>query len=227
MLEHEGANLLAMHAQSLDRTRTSTNKIAHRLMALVGHPHRGQFAGPQELGKRHSIAAVRLHPVARLPWDERGRHDRAGMPERRDEPVQTIAGRAGLVAEMRLAVLGRDPLNQAAHALLGGVHLAEIAHLAPTLAIGDRDGVARLRDIGAQTTRILSSAEKCRRVARRISRTTSVLPALSPSRISVFLFHLEGYDEPEIFPFLTRPICLIGADGEHQILSTVWARATG
>ena len=72
VLEHEGANLLAMHAQSLDRTRTSANKIAHRLMALVGHPHRGEFAGPQELRKRHSIAAVRLHPVARLPWDERG-----------------------------------------------------------------------------------------------------------------------------------------------------------
>jgi hypothetical protein len=27
---------------------------------------------------------------------------------------------------------------------------------------------------------------------------------------------LKGYDEPEILPSSTRPICLIGADAGHQ-----------
>jgi uncharacterized protein YjbJ (UPF0337 family) len=27
---------------------------------------------------------------------------------------------------------------------------------------------------------------------------------------------LKGYDEPEILPSSTRPICLIGADGGHK-----------
>lgn len=78
MLEHEAAHLLAMHTEGLNRTRSGANKITHRLMPLVGNPHRGEFTGPQELGERSRIAAVRLHPVARLPGDERGSHDRAG-----------------------------------------------------------------------------------------------------------------------------------------------------
>ena len=44
-------------------------------------------------------------------------------------------------------VLGRESLDQAAHALRGGVHLAEIAHLAATLAISARHRIARLGNI--------------------------------------------------------------------------------
>ena len=147
MLEHEAAHLLAMYAHSLDSGRAGTNEIAHRLVCLVRHPYRGEFAGSQEFGERHRIAAVRLHPVARLPWDQRGCRDRAGIAERGDEAIEAIAGRAGFVAEMHPLVLGSEPLDQAAHALLGRVHLAEITDLAATLTIGDSDGVARLGDI--------------------------------------------------------------------------------
>jgi hypothetical protein len=48
---------------------------------------------------------------------------------------------------MHPIVLGRDPLDQAAHALLGRVYLAEIADLAATLTIRDSHGVTRLRNI--------------------------------------------------------------------------------
>ena len=46
VLEHEAAHLLAMHTEGLNRTRSRANEIAHRLMALVGHPHWREFAGP-------------------------------------------------------------------------------------------------------------------------------------------------------------------------------------
>src|SRR3546814_13909544 len=90
VLEHEGAHLLAMHAQRLDCSRAGANEVAHRLVALVGHPHRSELASPQELGERYRIAAVCLHPVTRLSWDERGCHDCTGKLEHGDEQIQAI-----------------------------------------------------------------------------------------------------------------------------------------
>lgn len=63
--------------------------------------------------------------------------------------MQTVAGRPGFVAEVHPLMLCRDPLYEATHALLGRVDLAEIAHLAPALAISDSDGVPRLGDVDA------------------------------------------------------------------------------
>src|SRR5437588_3431192 len=63
--------------------------------------------------------------------------------------------------------------------------------------------------------RILSSAEKCRRVARRIFFTTSVAGSFSGTDFCLILAPSEGYDEPEILPSSTHPICLMGADGEY------------
>jgi hypothetical protein len=69
------------------------------------------------------------------------------MPEAGDEPVQPVAGRARLVAELDPVVLGLEPGHDPAHALLGGIHLAKVADLtaAPALRHGDR--VARLGSV--------------------------------------------------------------------------------
>src|SRR3954470_7476031 len=61
--------------------------------------------------------------------------------------------------------------------------------------------------------RILSSAEKCRRVARRIFFTTSVAGSFSGTDFCLIFAPCEGYDEPEILPSSTHPICLMSADG--------------
>src|SRR5262249_36350421 len=45
-----------------------------------------------------------------------------------------------------------------------------------------------------------------------------------------FLFHLrslEGYDEPEILPSSTHPICLMSADGGHHGHQNLWQRLFG
>src|SRR2546423_5267945 len=64
--------------------------------------------------------------------------------------------------------------------------------------------------------RILSSAEKCRRVARRIFFTTSVAGSFSGTDFCLIFAPCEGYDEPEILPSSTHPICLMSADGGHE-----------
>src|SRR5256884_6421739 len=66
--------------------------------------------------------------------------------------------------------------------------------------------------------RILSSAEKCRRVARRIFFTTSVAGSFSGTDFCLIFAPCEGYDEPEILPSSTHPICLMSADGGHEQL---------
>src|SRR4029078_6169227 len=64
----------------------------------------------------------------------------------------------------------------------------------------------------SSTTRIFSSAEKCRRVARRISFTTCSAGALAGPDFCLIFAPSKGYDEPEILPSSIRRICLIGAD---------------
>src|SRR3954471_8971343 len=64
----------------------------------------------------------------------------------------------------------------------------------------------------SSTTRIFSSAEKCRRVARRISFTTWSAGDLAGLDFCLIFAPSKGYDEPEILPSSIRRICLIGAD---------------
>src|ERR1700733_11977611 len=66
------------------------------------------------------------------------------------------------------------------------------------------------------TMRTFSSAECCRRVALRISRT--VFSALSGTRLLACLIVApqRGYDEPEILSNAISLFCPTGADGLHQ-----------
>src|SRR4051812_11023038 len=63
----------------------------------------------------------------------------------------------------------------------------------------------------SSTMRILSSAAKCRRVARRMSFTTCSAGALSGPDFC-FIFAPDGYDDPEILRSRKPAMCLTGAD---------------
>ena len=65
----------------------------------------------------------------------------------------------------------------------------------------------------SSTMRILSSAEKCRRVARRMFFTTCVGGSFTGTDFCLIFAPCEGYDEPKILPSSTHPICLTSADG--------------
>src|SRR4051794_5334605 len=66
----------------------------------------------------------------------------------------------------------------------------------------------------SSTTRIFSSAEKCRRVARRMSWTIRSAGALTGSGFCL-IFAPDGYDDPEILRSRIPSICPTGADGGH------------
>src|SRR5271170_3306850 len=69
----------------------------------------------------------------------------------------------------------------------------------------------------SSTTRIFSSAEYCFRVARRMSFTTCSDDTLVVSDFCLICASPWSYDEPEILPCSTRPICLTSADGEQYL----------
>src|ERR1700746_3999107 len=68
----------------------------------------------------------------------------------------------------------------------------------------------------SSTMRIFSSAELCRRVALRISRT--VFSALSGMRLLACLIVApqRGYDEPAILSYAISSFCPTSADGGHR-----------
>jgi hypothetical protein len=45
MLEHEGAHLLAVDPQRLNRRRSGADEIAYRFVAFIWNPYRRQLAG--------------------------------------------------------------------------------------------------------------------------------------------------------------------------------------
>jgi hypothetical protein len=88
VLQHEGAHLLALNAQRLDRRRSGADEIRHGLVPFVRHPHGCQVASPQQLGERDRVESVGGDPVARLHRDQRGRDHDAGMAEVTDQPSE-------------------------------------------------------------------------------------------------------------------------------------------
>ena len=64
----------------------------------------------------------------------------------------------------------------------------------------------------SSTIRILSYAEKCHRVARRMR---LIIRSAGSFVGTAHLRSLKGYDEPEILPPSTYLFCLMSADGEH------------
>jgi hypothetical protein len=80
------------------------HQFAHRLMAGIGDPDRGEFTGTVQFGQRHRVAPVGLDPIARTPGDQRGRNNRACMTKRGDLPVQAISCRPGFIAKRQPAM---------------------------------------------------------------------------------------------------------------------------
>ena len=64
-----------------------------------------------------------------------------------DQPVQPVPRRPGFVAEVKPAVLRRQPGDEPPHALRRGVELAEVADLPLPSLVGDRRRVAQLRRV--------------------------------------------------------------------------------
>ena len=152
------------------------------------------------------------------------------LTDEREEPIAADAREQGD---------GKDLAKRKVVAALLGVRLDEIARRAER-ARKRRNGLCRagkarrysLHRAGPPARcRILSSAEKCRRVARRMPLIAcSAGSFVGTDFCSSSL--LVGYDEPEILPSSTHPICLMGADGEQALIlphpaNSAWIEFSG
>jgi hypothetical protein len=105
MTQQEGAHLPLVYPDRFDCGRPGSDQVAHRFVRWIGNPHRRQLAGPQQTRERGRIPTVRLHALARLAGNERGRSHRTRVAEFGDQTMQPIARRTGLVTEMQPLVL--------------------------------------------------------------------------------------------------------------------------
>lgn len=131
MLEHEGTHVLAVNAKCLNCGRPSADEIPHGLVTLVRNPNRGKFARAKQPGQRQCISAIRLYPVARPSRYQRRRYHGSFVAKQMDQAIETITGRACLVAEMDTIKPGGDPLDNAVHARIRRINLPEEANLSP------------------------------------------------------------------------------------------------
>jgi hypothetical protein len=142
--QHQRRDLLALALEVLLRRLTGAREVAHGLMPLVGHPHCGEFASPQQLGQFHRIAPIGLDPIAWFLRDQRGSHHHDLVAESLDQSVETVSRRPCLVAERQTLILRRKLGHELAHRCLRRRQLPDIAHLAATAAFGNGHGVAQL-----------------------------------------------------------------------------------
>ena len=63
---------------------------------------------------------------------------------------------------MRPLVLGGNPRNYPPHCIRRGINLAHKAHLASTLAVGERDRIARLRHVDPDENFCISGSSSMR-----------------------------------------------------------------
>lgn len=149
MLQQERADLLPLRPKGLDCGPAGANEIAHRFVACIRTPHRGQLAGSQQPSQSRCIPAVGLHPITGLARDQRRRDHRATVPQLTDQPIQPVTRRASLIAEMDPVILGSNPLHHARHAAKGCIDLTEVPDLTAAFALGDGNRVLQLGDINS------------------------------------------------------------------------------
>jgi hypothetical protein len=138
LAQQKPRELLTCAAQGPYRVEAGPYQVAHRLMSGIGNPHRCQLACPVQLGQTGGVPPIRLDPVARPLRDQRGRHDNAFVPERRQLALDAITARPRLIAEPQLDPLLAELAGQPPQRRRRVRDPAVSPHLAPPAAFCDR-----------------------------------------------------------------------------------------
>lgn len=143
---------MAGAAAGVDQVGAAANEIAQALLLGGRGQAEGKRAGAMQPQQLLGVAAVGLHPAARLARGERGGDDVAGDPDRGEQPIGRVAAGAGLVADHQALGLA-EALDQPAQVALG---VGDLDQLEPSLAgiVGLEGGDDRAR---ARLTRDLRS----------------------------------------------------------------------
>ena len=119
------------------RRFAGADKIAHRLVSRIGHPHARQFAGPMQPRQRDRIPSVRLDALAR-PFRDQSRSDHhAIVAESLDLPIKPVSRRSGFKTDMQPAVSLRQSLDRPLDRQWTVLDIAEKPDFSRPAAFGD------------------------------------------------------------------------------------------
>ena len=121
--------------------RACAHQIAKGLVGCIGHPDGGEGAALVAPGQLLGVAAVGLDLVAGLARDERWGHDLARDTHFRQQPIECVAGRPGLVANLE-ALGASELLDELPDGLWPVGELTETPDLSLPLADGRSDRFA-------------------------------------------------------------------------------------
>jgi len=121
------------------RGRTLADEISQSLVLGGGDPDRREVAGLVRLGELLGIAAIGLHLVAGLLGNERRCDDLAVDAELGELPVEGVARRSGLVANLE-TLAAAELFDELAHRFGTVGELAEATDLPTPFGNGRRDG---------------------------------------------------------------------------------------
>ena len=138
---HPALDALPAPAPVFDRTQARAHQIADRLVGLVGHMDKGEFARAVEPRQRQGVAPVGLDPVAALLGYQRGRDQFADNLLPAQMPRQPEPGRPGLVDVAHLRPARGELLVETVHRVRMGRDGAVGQHVTPLRGEGDGDGL--------------------------------------------------------------------------------------
>jgi hypothetical protein len=82
----------------MHRIETGAHQIAYRFVRGVRNPYCRQFARSMQASQTGCIPPIRLDPVARTSWDQRGSNDDTFMAALRNVTLNAIAARPRLLS---------------------------------------------------------------------------------------------------------------------------------
>jgi hypothetical protein len=137
--QQKSLKMLTRSRHHLAHDAAQPDQVAHGFMIGVGHPHGRQLTGPIETGEHGGVAAVRLHPIARLPRNQRWRHHVAPMAETCELAMNAITARAGLIAKRQRLARPPETVAQLGDGIRVIGNLPKIFHRAGTSALRHRN----------------------------------------------------------------------------------------
>ena len=99
--------MLASTPAPLDRDLAGPAQVAYPLFDPSRHPDRNELTCPMQARKAPAVAAIGLYLVTWGSRDERRRDHLGGHAHSREEAVQLVACRPGLVTGAKLTRIGK------------------------------------------------------------------------------------------------------------------------
>lgn len=164
--QEKSEKLLASPHQLRHGVDPGAHQITHRLVNLIGHPHRCQV--PRAVLQRQllRVPPVGLDPIARLSSNQRRRSDDAAMPEIGELAIDAISASAGFIAEFEPTAVLAQSLGELGHVQRRIGDRADEAYCSVATLLGSGDRQCSFVDVETDVERLLHVSSATKRTRR-------------------------------------------------------------